>query len=153
MALLRLAFAPELIRPMLAMVFASVVCVGLVVLRIAWTQKLNYAFLVWNLFLAWVPLVLALYAAEEFRKTQAAKWRFTVLSIGWLLFFPNAFYIFTDIIHLTYTFYRFPCVDLVLILCYSLTGLVVGFVSLYLIQAIVRQLYGPARSWVFVAAV
>lgn len=71
----------------------------------------------------------------------------------WLLFFPNAPYICTDIIHLNNSFRAHFWVDLVLILSCAFTGLVLGFVSLYSMQSIVQRVYGWGWSWVFVAAV
>jgi uncharacterized membrane protein len=40
-----------------------------------------------------------------------------------------------------------------LILLCALTGLVLGFVSLYLMQTVVAQMVGRATSWLFVAGV
>src|SRR5262249_10250032 len=70
-----------------------------------------------------------------------------------LLFFPNSPYIFTDIIHLTNRYYFHFWIDLVLILVCALTGLVVGFVSLYLMQSIAARIFGRLTSWLFVAVV
>jgi len=52
------------------------VCVSLVVARIVWTGRFHYAFLVWNLFLAWLPLVFALLANDEYRNAPRRTWRF-----------------------------------------------------------------------------
>jgi uncharacterized membrane protein len=153
MAILKLAFAHEVARPMFAMVFASAVCVGLVIARVAWTHNVDYFFLLWNLFLAWLPLVPALLAVEYRRKHLLLDWRLAALSFVWLLLFPNAPYIFTDIIHLTRGFQAHFWVDLALFLSCAFTGLVLGFVSLYLMQSVVRQMYGPRSSWCFVALV
>ena len=71
----------------------------------------------------------------------------------WIVFYPNAPYIFTDLIHLTKGFYPYFWVDLSLILLCALTGLVLGFVSLYLMQSVVERMLGRAASWLFVAAV
>ena len=76
--------------------------------------------------------------------------RLIVPSALWLLFFPNAPYIFTDLIHLPW-FYAHFWVDMVLILICALTGLVLGFVSLYLMHAIVARTFGRLTSWVFIA--
>jgi uncharacterized membrane protein len=152
MKLMRLAFRPETVVPMLALVFASGVCVALVIARVIWTGNLHYAFLVWNLFLAWLPLVFALLAGEAHRAGSGSKWRFRGLAIAWLLFFPNAPYIFTDLIHLTRIYSRF-WVDLVLILAFALTGWVVGFLSLFLMQMLVRRVLGRIASWLFIAVV
>ena len=61
-----------------------------------------------------------------------------VLGAAWLLFFPNAPYIFTDLIHLTAQFYGHFWADILVILLCSLTGLVLGFVSLFLVQSVVE---------------
>ncbi|HPU57738.1 MAG TPA: DUF1361 domain-containing protein, partial [Verrucomicrobiota bacterium] len=65
---------------------------------------------------------------------------------------PNAHYIFTDLIHLTSKFYGQFWVDLTLILACALTGLLLGFLSLYLIQCMVARRYGGIAGWLFVAA-
>ena len=101
---------------MLALFFASAVCVLLLVARIIQTRDLGYGTLIWNLFLAWLPLVFALFACEQSRKSEKFSWRLWTLAGAWLLFFPNAPYIFTDLIHLTARFYRHFWVDMVLIL-------------------------------------
>ncbi|HEY5480140.1 MAG TPA: DUF1361 domain-containing protein [Verrucomicrobiae bacterium] len=153
MKLLRLAFKRETAMPMLALTFSSAASVALVVARIVWTGRFGYSFLVWNLFLAWLPMVFALLACENYQTTSGRDWRFLGLAGAWLLFFPNAPYIFTDLIHLTKRFYPYFWVDLSLILLCALTGLVLGFVSLYLMQSVVERMLGRAASWLFVAAV
>lgn len=139
--------------PVLALMFASGFCVALVVARILWTSNLRYSFLVWNLFLAWLPMVFALLTSERFHSAGARDWRFVGLAGGWLLFFPNAPYIFTDLIHLTTRSYPAFWIDLSLILLCALTGLVLGFVSLYLMQSVVERIFGRAVSWCFIGVV
>ena len=41
---------------LLALVLSSVASVFLVALRVAYTHRLAYRFLIWNLILAWIPL-------------------------------------------------------------------------------------------------
>ena len=52
-------------------------------------------FLVWNLTLAWVPLLLALGFAAARRP-----WAQALLGITWLVFLPNAPYLVTDLVHI-----------------------------------------------------
>ena len=153
MKLLKLAFKRETAVPMLALTFASGVCLALVSARILWTGKLRYGFLIWNLFLAWLPLLFALLACEKYRNGSGPNWRFLGLAGAWLLFFPNAPYIFTDLIHLTRGYFAHFWVDLVLILSCALTGLVLGFLSLFLMQSVVMRMFGRAASWFFIAGV
>jgi len=144
-------FQRETRAPMLALTFASAVCVALVAARIVWTHNVRYSFLVWNLFLAWLPLAFALLFHHDYQRGAGKGWRLAVLGAAWLLFFPNAAYIFTDLIHLTGRFYRHFWVDMVLILICALTGLVLGFVSLYLTHSVVERKLGRVASWLFVA--
>ena len=152
MKLFQLMFKRETVVPMLALTFASVVSVVLVIGRIVFLHNTHYAFLIWNLFLAWMPMVFALLAREHQREGATPGWRFFAFGAAWLLFFPNAPYIFTDVIHLTRYYSNFY-VDLVLILISALTGMVLGFLSLYLMQSVVRRMAGELMSWVFIVAV
>src|ERR1044072_7064834 len=81
-----------------ALVAASALCVVLVELRTYETGDPYYRFLVWNLILAWVPLVLAIAAFSRARRRHAVV--VTALLVLWLLFYPNAPYLLTDFIHL-----------------------------------------------------
>src|SRR5437764_8843448 len=101
MKLLKILFKPETARPMFALTFASSASVMLVIARIVWTGNIRYGFLIWNLFLAWMPLIFALLACDKLQNSSRRDWRTLALAGGWLLFFPNAPYIFTDLIHLT----------------------------------------------------
>lgn len=153
MRLLKLAFKRETAMPVLALLIASGASGALAVARIIGTGNLRYSFLIWNLVLAWLPMLFALLACEQYQRASGRDWGFWGLAGAWLLFFPNAPYIFTDLIHLTTRFYPHFWVDLSLILLCALTGLVLGFVSLYLMQSVVTRMLGRAASWLFIAAV
>ena len=66
--------------------------------RCAKTGAPTYGFLLWNLFLAGVPVLLAVGAdaAIRTRRRTAA----LLMLGGWLLFLPNAPYVITDFLHL-----------------------------------------------------
>ncbi len=151
MRYLRMPFQSDTIAPMLALLFASTVSLALVGLCVVWTKNFHYVLLMWNLFLAWLPLLFALLARDTLRSQPQRTWRFYGLAGLWLLFFPNAPYIFTDLIHLWTVFRLHFWIDLTLILLCALIGLVLGFVSLYLMQSIVAQRFGRVMSWLFVA--
>jgi len=140
-------------KPLLALTFASAVSLGLVFARIAWTGNVKeYGFLVWNLFLAWLPLVFALLANDAYQDRGGRSWSFRALAAAWLLFFPNAPYILTDLIHLTNRYYGHFWIDLMLFLLCAFTGLILAFLSLYLMQTVVGRILGRAASWLFIAA-
>jgi uncharacterized membrane protein len=60
----------------LALLFASCVGLALVLARILWTGHIKYGFLIWNLFLAWLPLVFELLACDEYKEGTTRNWRF-----------------------------------------------------------------------------
>ena len=151
MKYLKLPFQRETFAPMLALMFASAACLASILAHIVWVKNLHYGFLVWNLFLAWLPLVFAMLARETHREEPPKTWRFLGLAGLWLVFFPNTSYIWTDVIHVGPWFYQHYWIDLTLILLCALTGLVLGFVSLYLMQSVVAGMFGRLAGWFFVA--
>lgn len=139
--------------PLLALLLASAVSVALVVSRIWWTTNTRYGVLLWNLFLAWLPLVFSLLACRLASTRGLRDWRFAAAAAAWLVFFPNAPYIFTDVVHLPLSFWAHYWVDLAVILICAVTGLVLGFVSLFLLQSLVANRWGRTAGWGFVGAV
>jgi len=134
---------------------ASVMCVALVVARTAYSHTSNFQFLVWNLFLAWIPLVLAALAYRIATRRSALTRLIVVLTaIVWLLFFPNAPYIVTDFVHLGEFHDNVPgWYDVMLIAWYAWTGLLLGIASLRLMQEIVTRAAGSVAGWLLVALV
>ncbi|MDB6020526.1 MAG: rane protein [Pedosphaera sp.] len=139
--------------PLLALLFASGIGVMLAGLRIARTNDWHYMLLPGNLFLAWLPLVFALGVYHLHHRGERRTVRLGVLAGLWLLFFPNAPYIFTDLVHM-FTWFRVNFwMDLSLVLLVALTGFLVGFLSLYLMQLVVVERFGRVAGWIFILAV
>jgi uncharacterized membrane protein len=126
----------------------STLVVGLVAFRVAYTHSTDGTNLVWNLFLAWVPLCLALLLYDRHER-RAGVALLASLGLLWLLFFPNAPYIVTDLRYLAGSTGKAFWYDGLLIGTAATTGLLLGFVSLYLLHAIVRRTVGARRAWVF----
>ncbi len=126
------------------LVVATGLCVAILAAHMLYTRDWGWGFLLWNLFLAWVPLGCAL-MAERSRGLL-------VVACGavWLLFFPNAPYILTDLVHLgTYDGGMFWWVNLIMILSFAMTGLLLGYLSLYVIQKRIAQRFGSLPAWAF----
>lgn len=138
---------------MLALLFATCVCGGLVALRISWTENVRYSFLLWNLFLAWLPLGFAFLAAHTWKPAPGRNLWATIFGLAWLVFFPNSPYILTDVIHLSGTLRQHYWIDFTLILTCAFTGLIVGFVSLFLMHSLVQRSSGAFKAWLFIAGV
>ena len=133
---------------------ASVICVDLVMARMAYSDSSRYTSLVWNLMLAWIPFLLA-YVAYVLSWRQAVMYvTIPIFAFLWLIFFPNAPYILTDLQHLSQDITKVPLwYDVILLIWFSWTGMLLGVVSLNLMQEIIRRQLGRAVSWGFVFAV
>lgn len=133
---------------------ASVVCVALVRFRVSATGTGHYTFLVWNLFLAWIPFVIAYFI---YITSVQRRWLYLIVpasALLWLVFFPNAPYILTDLQHLSHAGGDVPVwYDVILLIWFVFTGLFLGMVSLFLMQEIVRREFGHWTGWGFVLAV
>jgi uncharacterized membrane protein len=136
----------------LALVLASILSCMLVVVRTYYAGTTAYVFFFWNLFLAWVPLA----AALVFYGLAARQGRSWLLLLGagvlWFLFFPNAPYIVTDIVHLRETAPVPYWYDLICVMAFAQTGLFLGYLSLYLMQEVVRAWLGRWAGWFFALA-
>ena len=129
-----------------ALLLASTVCVGLALARTAWTGRMGYLFLVKNLVLAWIPLLLAP-AVCSLAAARRSSCALAAVAGLWLLFFPNAPYLMTDLVHLRAHGNRLWWYDVVALPFFAWTGLALGFASLLLVQgALVRRL-GAAWGW------
>src|SRR4051812_42642904 len=88
----------KILRIVRMLAVPSLVSIAMVLGRFAYVADLRFRFcgLLLNLLLAWIPMALAL---AMWRMAPARRFLFALLFIVWLLFFPNAFYITTDLIH------------------------------------------------------
>jgi len=108
-------------------------CLGLVYFRMNYSDTIHYRFLIWNLFLALVPLIITHFTLAQTSERQS-KIRIAFVFGSWLLFFPNAPYILTDLFHLKLNSSMPIWFDLVLIMSFAWTGLLAGFLSLMHIE-------------------
>lgn len=108
-------------------------------------------YMLWNLFLAWIPLLLA-YALVRVLRSQAwSEWPGIGLSLGWLLFLPNSFYMVSDLIHLEDIPRTNVLYDALTFTLFVLAGLILGYASLYLVQREVARRFGELKAWAFAA--
>ncbi|GAA4388317.1 DUF1361 domain-containing protein [Hymenobacter koreensis] len=122
-------------------------CTVLVVFRVFLTYQITFVFLLWNLFLAVVPFGLSLMLGMV---SASARQRLLVpVGAVWLLFFPNAPYILTDLFHLHPRPGMPYWYDLALLLTAAWTGLMLAYASLLDMQRYVHERLGSALSWAF----
>ena len=117
-------------------------CFALGIFRLIYTHNKIFLFLNWNLFLAFVPwgLTSIMILKPSYQKNTIVIF---VLLGSWLIFFPNAPYILTDLFHILVDPSMPIWFDLVLILSFAWTGLLFGFLSLWDIEKILNKSIKP----------
>jgi uncharacterized membrane protein len=129
--------------PWAAFLAASAWCVALVVFRKLAAGVAEYPNLIWDLFLAWTPLLFAVLLAASYTRRRSAI-ELGAVGLAWLLFLPNAPYLVTDFI---YVGGAHRVYDALLVGSFATTGLALGFVSLLLVQNVVTQARGARLGW------
>ena len=97
-------------------------------------------FLIWNLFLAWIPVCFA----AGFAAVRGRAWLLP-LGLGWLTFLPNSPYLVTDLVHLGEGVELWRHV-----LQYGFaawTGIILGVVSLRLVHDRIERDFGRLYGW------
>lgn len=120
-----------------AIVLSNLVSVVLFGLRVIGTDNTRYWFLFWNLLLAWMPVLFAWLLANALTWQSWKEPMPVFLTLLWLGFLPNSFYLMSDLIHLRSTGDIGILFDIVLFLSCIWNGLLAGMISLVIVH---RQL-------------
>lgn len=102
----------------------------LLAFRVVYTEKIGYVFLVWNAFLAIIPLLFIELANKH------NKWIFFALC---LLFLPNAPYLITDLFHLKPHKIIPLWYDTLLLFAFSMAGLVAFYGGLLKMEVFLNK--------------
>lgn len=116
----------------------SILCLAIYCLRVYLSGSLFFMFLIWNLFLAFIPWAIStvLVISPRLRRIKVISFG---LMISWVAFFPNAPYILTDLVHLRHNLSMPLWFDMIMILTFAWTGLLFGFASLRDVALLCRQ--------------
>ena len=114
----------------------------------------SYKPMLFNLFLAWIPIVCVGIAMLAFLiKGLSLLWVTILLLCIWFVFFPNSTYLVTEFHHLRDEKADIPYwFDTIVILSLALSGLLLGSFSLLLVhQLLLIYLPGPLTWVIFIA--
>jgi len=124
----------------------SFYCFFLILFRIKITNSFFYGFLIWNLFLAYIPFGISTILKEK-TTLQNSKFKFWILFTTWLLFLPNAPYIITDFVHLQQGKAMPYWYDLLVISTFALNGMLLFFISINDMHKIIQQKFSKTKAW------
>jgi uncharacterized membrane protein len=142
-------------RATLSLALLSALCCLLLIIRAVQTEQIRGLFLLWNLFLAWMPLFFALFARRLSSSLIVTKSKqlFVLVNLGlWLLFFPNAPYLITDLIHLGEYERQILWFDTVCFFIAALAGICTGLYSLHLAHQVLNQFINNVFAWIVISA-
>ena len=136
----------------LALGFLSLADLVLLGIRVTITDSHRYDFIPWNLALAWLSLLFAGLLVRNLKKHRWSSNSNLLLTLGWLVFLPNTWYVLTDFIHVFPNGEISQLYDIVLISLLVFIGFILGFASLFLVHRQLLARFGTARSWLFIEA-
>ncbi|WP_373513357.1 DUF1361 domain-containing protein [Persicitalea sp.] len=117
--------------PLILLAGLSTLAVVFHLIRIRFSEAVDFS-LDWNLFLSWIPLLVAFVARAVSKQFGQLTLVIALLSVLWLIFFPNAPYMITDLVHLSVDYNRdLTWHDAIMLFYYAQISLINGLVSLY----------------------
>jgi uncharacterized membrane protein len=136
-----------------AAVFLSGLTVFFFSYRVLITQSFRFEFVFGNLALAWLGLFFGWLLVRNLRYKRWVSWQNILLSILWLMFLPNTWYVLTDFLHVLPLGEVSQLYDIVLISTLVFTGFILGFASLYLVHQELRKRLSENWSTIIVVLV
>lgn len=138
------------------------------VFKFLFYNSAKFVFLIWNLFLAWIPFVMSMTICYIYPKAHIRAKKVLMYTAGliWLVFFPNTLYMITDYIHLTRNnyitmdmysmnfndqfliWYEFVQISLSVWIASA-----VGYISLFSIHMTIKTAFSRLAGWIFVIVV
>lgn len=155
----------SLVRLSSVLFFSSLGCCFVLSLRVLITHSLRYSYLIWNLFLAWIPYLISIgisFIAGRIHNRRRVRLSIIILGFVWLLFYPNAPYILTDFIHIikippyitqetsVVTNNAIVWYDIVLNSSFAFIGHLIGLISIIICQRIFSKEFNKTIGWLIV---
>lgn len=109
--------------------YLLVIAIVLVGIRVFFPTEKHFIFFFWNMFLAIVPLILSSFLLE-LSKRDDSRWTTLLVGFLWLIFFPNAPYVFTDFTHLQHSEGVMLIIDFITVLYFAIWAFITAIISL-----------------------
>ena len=110
----------------------AITCLAMVLARMLYAENIKLIFLIWNLFLAWIPYYTSSYLVEREKELNLFK-TISLFAIS-ICFLPNAVYLITDLIHLKPRTGIPLWYDAIILFYFSLLGLIYNTITLINIE-------------------
>ncbi len=131
----------------------SALCVAFYIVRVVVTGTWHFIFVPENLALAWLALAIGWFLTKRLKVRAWTSWQNICLSLLWLFFLPNTWYVLTDFVHVVPTGEISQLYDIVMMCSLVIAGFCLGFASLYMIHGEFLKRRSTAWSGWAVAAI
>ncbi|HNP32707.1 MAG TPA: DUF1361 domain-containing protein [Flavobacterium sp.] len=131
------------------LILMGILSLTLMLLRVKITHDIYLLFLIWNLFLGYIPYALS----SKIKTAVPGTFIFYALFFGWIIFLPNAFYLLTDFIHLHHSSDLQYLFDALLLTSFTIAGFYAGIVSLFHIHRILEMKYETKKCFLIIFAI
>ncbi|MFA5773569.1 MAG: DUF1361 domain-containing protein [Candidatus Paceibacterota bacterium] len=131
----------------------AILAIVLNLLRIIIWGKMSFVYILWNIFLAFIPFIISSLLLSFLNEGKLKKIIFIFGIILWLIFIPNAPYLITDFIHLGTT-RSIPIIyDTLLLFSSASVGLILGFFSLFHIEQIIKMRLSKRKTSIIIGII
>lgn len=121
-------------------------------LRIIIWGKYSFVYILWNLFLAFIPFLISFTLLYLSKKGKLKILFFLIGFLFWLIFVPNAPYLVTDLIHLGESKTTPILFDAILLFSSAYLGMIFFFHSLSHIEKIIKNFLSKRWAGVIIAS-
>lgn len=131
----------------LALGVSSLASIGLFVIGAIANNSTEFWYLIWNLFLAWIGLLIALWLEQVLHRSAWSSWYAMFVTLLWAISIPNTFYLITDYIHIFDVTRVDHVFDVVMFSSFIFNGVILGYLSVYVIhRQLLKRLTARASS-------
>lgn len=140
-------------RVVVSLAGLTLVSIGLFVAGAISNHSLEFNYLLYNLFLAWLPVLVMIVLLRSLRTQLWSNWWPLSLTFLWLILLPNSFYMISDFVHIQDVVGRNLLFDVITFTACIFTAAALGFGSLYMVHNELRRRVSLRTSSVLVGAI
>lgn len=144
-------FLSTRVKLALAIAVSSLVSAGFWAVGAIANHSWDFWYLNWNLVLAWTPLGIMVLLERVLRRHLWSDWQAMVLTVLFLIFLPNTFYMITDIIHLQDPLRVDLIYDVAMFMSFIFSACVLGLLCLFMLHGELRKRLSQRLSWLMVS--
>lgn len=137
----------------LALAGASVVSTILYFTGTWGSHQQDYAYMIWNLSLAWLALGITLFLERTIHRQAWSSWFSLLVTLVWVLFLPNTFYMVTDFIHVRELAEPELLNGIFMFSSFIFLGAILGVISIYIIHRELLSRLGQRTAWILVGVI